>query len=284
MILSRKGFDSGYGGVPSPILPDGRMASLPIPSSKGLPARQCRSGGIAMSDLLRDLSGGRIDGDTLLHLDPDLELDSTTRKPGWTPAFGQVGAAQSHLNNQNVGVGDIFLFFGWYRHVEFKNMRWQYVPGEKDFHSLFGWLQIGEVLAIDTLKSHEIPDWLSEHPHVAHKESFSNQRNTIYISASTLSVDNHTKKMPGAGMFRHWTPELKLTAPGQSRSVWNVPRWLEPSGIRPPLTYHGSPGRWHRTGDGLQLQSVAKGQEFIFDSTYYPESLEWVNKLIERHV
>lgn len=32
VILSRKGFDSGYGGMPSPILPDGTMLSMPIPS------------------------------------------------------------------------------------------------------------------------------------------------------------------------------------------------------------------------------------------------------------
>ena len=36
VILSRKGFDSGYGGWASPILPDGRMLSLPIPASNGL--------------------------------------------------------------------------------------------------------------------------------------------------------------------------------------------------------------------------------------------------------
>ena len=32
VILSRKGFDSGYGGMASPILPDGTLLSLPIPS------------------------------------------------------------------------------------------------------------------------------------------------------------------------------------------------------------------------------------------------------------
>jgi hypothetical protein len=31
VILSRKGFDSGYGGYPSPVLPDGTILSLPIP-------------------------------------------------------------------------------------------------------------------------------------------------------------------------------------------------------------------------------------------------------------
>ncbi len=31
IILSRKGFDSSAGGCPSPIFPDGRLFSLPIP-------------------------------------------------------------------------------------------------------------------------------------------------------------------------------------------------------------------------------------------------------------
>ncbi len=33
IILSRKGFDGTYGGYPSPIFPDGRMLSMPIPDS-----------------------------------------------------------------------------------------------------------------------------------------------------------------------------------------------------------------------------------------------------------
>jgi hypothetical protein len=31
ITLSRKGFDSPYGDYPGPILPDGKMVSLPIP-------------------------------------------------------------------------------------------------------------------------------------------------------------------------------------------------------------------------------------------------------------
>jgi len=34
VVLSRKGFDSSYGGYPSPILPDGTLVSFPIPSMK----------------------------------------------------------------------------------------------------------------------------------------------------------------------------------------------------------------------------------------------------------
>ena len=35
IILSRKGFDSSLGGYPSPIFPDGKLCSIPIPSRDG---------------------------------------------------------------------------------------------------------------------------------------------------------------------------------------------------------------------------------------------------------
>lgn len=34
IILSRKGFDAGYGGIASPVLPDGTLLSLPIPTTE----------------------------------------------------------------------------------------------------------------------------------------------------------------------------------------------------------------------------------------------------------
>ena len=38
VVLSRKGMDSRAGGIPSPILPDGTLLSLPIPNEKsGVP-------------------------------------------------------------------------------------------------------------------------------------------------------------------------------------------------------------------------------------------------------
>ena len=36
-ILSRKGYDSQYGGEPSPVLADGTMLSLPIPDAEIIP-------------------------------------------------------------------------------------------------------------------------------------------------------------------------------------------------------------------------------------------------------
>ena len=34
IILSRKGFDSSNGGIPSPIMPDGTLISMPIPAKE----------------------------------------------------------------------------------------------------------------------------------------------------------------------------------------------------------------------------------------------------------
>jgi len=43
---------------------------------------------------------------------PALSHSSLPREPGWRPLFGQSGAAQGHLRNQHVNIGDVFLFFG----------------------------------------------------------------------------------------------------------------------------------------------------------------------------
>lgn len=104
LILSRKGFDSGAGGVPSPILPDGRLLALPIPDA----ASTIRYGDIAIDDdsldsLVTPLTRGRIRADDGAHLDPDLIAGMLPRAPGWRPLFGQSGQAQGHLRNQGPG-------------------------------------------------------------------------------------------------------------------------------------------------------------------------------------
>ena len=79
VILSRKGFDSEFGGYPSPILPNGQMISLPIPDqNEELRYSDVMAGDSACYDLMRDLmpsiksSNERIDlsNDFGCHLDP----------------------------------------------------------------------------------------------------------------------------------------------------------------------------------------------------------------------
>jgi len=53
VILSRKGFDSEFGGYPSPILPNGQMISLPIPDqNEELRYSDVMAGDLACYDLM----------------------------------------------------------------------------------------------------------------------------------------------------------------------------------------------------------------------------------------
>jgi hypothetical protein len=284
LVFSRKGFDSGYGGVPSPIFEDGSMLSFPIPSRFGRPARDLRHRGTPIAIPLQALTGGRHHAETLVHLDPDLEAGTVMRSKGWRPAFGQVAAAQQHLANQRVGVGDIFLFFGWFRRTRFISGMWSYDPAEPSAHTMFGWLQVGEILAVAEpqliVGSHP---WLANHPHVAFAGAIGSQ-NTIYVAAERLTLSGQQLAVPGAGVFPRWSTGLQLTAAGCTRSIWDLPGWMMPgSGLPSALTYHGRMERWEQRDDRVRLASVAKGQEFVQDIGDHGEALAWVRDLLVGH-
>jgi hypothetical protein len=270
IILSRKGFDSSNGGCASPIFPDGRLVSFPIPASSA-PTNFSDVGfdGLSLGELAGDLSRGKVLPDSPTHLDPDLSHEALPRRDGWLPAFGQTGAAQSHLNSQGVEVGDLFLFFGWFKRVE-KNSsgRWTYVQGVPDLHVIFGWLQVGEVLRIGA-KTDEFSErypWLARHPHVNGERSDSN---TIYLASPTLKLPGQSQlgQLVGGGAFGRFSDTRRLSAPNQpSRSLWHMPAFFAPSRDGRTLSYHSDQARWKAADDGwVELQSVAKGQEFVLD-------------------
>jgi len=283
LILSRKGFDSGYGGIASPILPDGRLVSLPIPSSgDNFTLADLNVEGIDKARLLTDLSRGRHSLETRVHLDPDLDRVPAARLPGWRPAFGQTGNAQSHLRDMGVGQGDVFLFFGWFREVECPHGTWRYVRGAPDLHVLFGWLEIGEALPVVLERNAclaRLP-WIADHPHVAGQDDYADPRNTLYVAREN-SAFSPTAAF-GGGRFERYSDSLRLTCPGCSRSNWSLPNWFMPNG-RPPLTYNPRPEQWNRDGDRVRLRSAAKGQEFVLDSTDYPEAREWVASIVRNN-
>src|ERR1019366_8353116 len=134
IILSRKGFDSSAGKKPSPIFPHGTMMSLPIPDKSSTIAYKDIAGNALASvgELVHDLA--RIPQTHRAHLDPDVSAHSIPRSEGWRPLFGQVGASEKHLENQGVGIGDVFLFFGLFRNVQKSSDRWTYVRGSCPIH------------------------------------------------------------------------------------------------------------------------------------------------------
>ena len=261
IILSRKGFDSSAGGHASPILPDGTMVSLPIPSpldalaysdvaiTDTSPTRADRPCGNC-ADLVRELdAGAHLRGGA--HLDPDLCASSRPRPRDWRPAFGQIGAAGGHLRNEGVGRRDLFLFFGWFRHTERVDGRLRFARSDAGFHALFGYLEVGDT--IDATGSAPLPNWLDEHPH-AHPHRRASSNNTIYVASDRLTLD---RTLPGAGVFR-FHESLVLTKPGEARSRWRLDRTVF-GGVR--ISHHDA-----RAWRGGAFQSCKRGQEFVIDA------------------
>ena len=280
-VFSRKGFDSQYGGMPSPILPDGRMVPLPIPSRHDKQTfSDLAFDGLDVGKLLGDLSDGRILLSDTIHHDPWLTPSKSRAIQGWRPSLGQTGAAQSHLAKNHVGVGDTFLFFGWFRRVEQVAGKYRYAKNEPHLHVIFGWLEIGEILPIVTDRQGSLAKhpWVSEHPHVLSPGHYNDAKNTIYVGKPSSSLGRSHE--PGGGYFHHFDPLLQLTSPGKSRSVWSLPGWFHPGEGRTPMSYHASEDRWVREGNRTLLKSVAKGQEFVINGSEYPEMASWASAII----
>ena len=119
IILSRKGCDSSAGGCASPIFPDDRIASLPIPDECGPSTYRDIASSLSEFSTIGDLLDalGRPLANRHAHLDPDLKALSRPRARGWRPTFGQDEAAEGHLRNNGITIGDLFLFFGWFQDV-----------------------------------------------------------------------------------------------------------------------------------------------------------------------
>ncbi len=255
VVLSRKGFDSQYGRIPSPILPDGTLLSLPIPTSEsGCRFADLRHGELCYSRLIVELGGDLRVADGCCHLDPDLRPG---RAAGWVPALGRTGAAQTHLGNQGVGVGDLFLFFGRFRQTEYApDGRLRYVRTAPSQHIVFGYLQVGKIVRGDRIGDYP---W---HPHAENPDPLPN--NTLYLASGRVDSTD----APGSDVL-HYRDDRVLTAPGLAQSRWRVLDWMRSV----PLTYH-SPASIR---DGY-FQSAAKGQEFVIAES--PAVGDWACSLI----
>ncbi len=217
VILSRKGFDGGCGGLPSPIMPNGDVVSMPIPSDDRVAYKDLKYKGTSYQKILKDLKPGKIF--TRCHLDPDLDSRRMVLRPkGWRPAFGQIGASASYLlNTVNVAPGDLFLFFGNFRFVERRDNKFCFVRGTGDFYRdkpiqlVWGYLQVGEVIADGRRIRKEYP-W---HPH-ASLDRIKRHNNILIVPSSRLSFD---ESMPGCGLLR-FSEERVLTKPGSTKATW----------------------------------------------------------------
>jgi len=277
IILSRKGFDSGAGGYPSPFfVKEGRLVSLPIPEENKIYTTDTRrlysdlkfENNTTYLDIMEQLGMKGFAGKNA-HLDPDVNQNVlNSRKPGWKGLFGQCDAAQKHLINYGVQPGDIFLFFGWFRDVVKTDGKYKYVSGT-DKHIIWGYMQVGEIDSISEASEYET--WKLNHPHYRNKNRASN---TGYIARDSLDFSSGIQ---GWGVF-NYSDSLVLTDPNQkNRSVWKLPQFFHPSnGTK--MTYHENQKRWKLHNNHCILKSVGRGQEFII--TNNDNVIEWAIDLI----
>lgn len=274
IILSRKGFDSGYGGYPSIILSNNEMITLPIPSINeedykysDLKTRDNKSIYDIMKSLNRNIKSGKnivLTKETRCHLDPDLCDFSVPRIEGWRGAFGQINAAEKVLENNDVKEGDIFLFFGWFNDVEVIDEKYHFKKGSGR-HTIFGYLQIDKIIHP---YNDEIPNWLIHHPHASHTAHYFKSSNCIYIAKETCTFNS---KLKGYGTFRY-NKDLDLSKKGMNRTCWDLPEIFKNLNI----TYHNK-NSWK---DGY-FKSACRGQEFVIEEN---ENIEkWAINLINNY-
>ena len=233
IIFSRKGFDSSAGGGPSPIV-NGAPVTLPIPAGA---ASQTTYSDLGLGELAAKASRGKLSGDDLCHHDPMFLDDGTC-------AFGQCGAAQTHLKRQGVGLGDVFLFFGLFAEEE---------TGEPH-HRIFAYLRVDEMVPLSGGAPKELVDLA--HPH-----------------ALAMHHSNDVVWRGDGRIAKRASDALRLTVPEGPPSLWNRPEWLKRGG----LSYHDKSERWLRGG---RLKSVARGQEFVADIGRRSAPREWLDAVI----
>lgn len=297
IIFSRKGFDAKYGGVASPIFPNNRIRSLPIPDPNDrlrykkikFDLKHVGYSSKDLGSLVEELSlkprkrNSGIKGTAFCHLDPDLIRTDLTRKAGWLPIFGQGNAAASHLLNYGVGVGDLFLFFGWFHRVQEANGRFRFDPERQDIHLIFGWLQIGEVWC--EFSETSLPKWARYHPHVSgvadEHHNLRKPADAIFIAKRWLDLPGLRVRRPGGGVFRKHHPDLCLTKLGETRGHWELPLWMYPSPEREPLTYNVDGRKWNKNRTHSFLHSADIGQELILDCSACPDVKvnRWLTRL-----
>lgn len=226
IILSRKGFDTGAGGLPSPIMPDGTLLSMPIPSDyDNMRFDEFAWQGMTYHEILSQLRPNR--AYTTCHLDPDIRPDvRASQVSGWKPAFGQIGSSQGVLRNNGIGENDLFLFFGLFRQTEWVHHGClQFQQGATSKQVVFGYLQVQKVIT-NPVEIKRYP-W---HPHAC-ASRLMDATNALYIPSEMLTFD---PSRPGCGVLDN-RPDRILTKQGEKPATWVQRPFYSPesvSGIR----------------------------------------------------
>ena len=295
-ILSRKGYDSQFGGNPSPVfkttgqLLDGFMYSIPVPE------RDSKGNSYIYQELHAPKTPKGFPVNTrFFHLDPDIRPELHQNLPDkWKPIFGQSEAAASHLKLY-IQKGDIFLFFGLFQDAIWNPNRKQWLFGKsRPYHAIWGYMQIDEIIENIGGSIQKIYSW---HPHCQENYHSDPKRNTLYIGKKkNLTIGGKDLHVKGYGTFKY-SDKLRLTLPDNELKLtltkasdsglthWklNCLPWLDASRKEAHMSYHNK--------DSFQLESqpkffkaASRGQEFVTDdfengSKLWEKILDWFKDL-----
>ncbi len=308
IIISRKGFDSSSGGIPSPIIQLERDApwaccSLPIPKPLGQGGRatcgydELHWNGIPLQGLIDGLRGDRVAVPDRhgAHLDPDLVKDLWPNRPDgdkWMPAFGQSGDPEVHLHGWGVHptCGErwkdedrpLFLFFGLFKAA---TGGWRYERGAPRRHVFWGWLRPSLKLSLRTEVCRGYVKGrfrcLAYHPHVRSAYYDDNGPNAIYVACNADLGLGRCPTTPGGGTFHAVADIHSLSDPQDRRpSRWLLPAWFKRDG-------HPRLSRLNNAfGNELEQRvpfnsGKMQWQELVLNTDDYPEALGWALGLIE---
>ena len=267
IILSRKGFDSKFGGRASPIFKDSRIFSIPIPQSAESPTKykDLLINEISGSTALKESSVKQVTEDDYCHYDPVLNKDFGI--------FGQANSSQTELKNCSVDIGDLFLFFGWFK---------QFSPIGRDLHHIFGWLQISDIVSGEKNIKGYLKDHSIKHPH-GYGDVSRYTNNTIYIGGKNLTIQSKKLGLKGFGLFKNSTTDLILTSPEHTRSMWKLPRkyFYESLGDEKELFINRL--KWNDKENFLVNTNKGPGQEFVINSEKNPKVINWAVDLIKNY-
>ena len=256
IIFSRKGFDSTAGGIPS-TKRDKYLRSFPIPYRENTLTTY---NSLGLGKDVQELSNYKINATDTCHHDPNLDYGE----------FGQVGAAQTHLENNNVGVGDLFLFWGWFRETLTVNNKTVFSKDDPGHYRFFGWMQIGEIVHLG-----KDPSWfLKEEPNsMSHPHTIGSwgDNNTLYLASNKLDAFG-LKDYNGFGKFNASEKTNLSINPSVKKSKWICPKWLNPNHGGCGMTYHKDPKRW----DDKTVDVVGRGQEFVAEPKKINDCKKWL--------
>lgn len=279
IILSRKGLDSGVSDLSNLLLTDkngnSNLIMIPIPDCEEKYTYNDLkfSKNQKILDAVKQYLGKskKINLHSKCHVDPNLINYFDDKE--FLGTLGQVGQAQSHIENKKIGIGDIFIFFGVFLSGNINDKNELVIRKNNLKHIIFGYLQIGEIIypnklsLIEREKFEKKYSWLKKQPHWTRYKDEPN--NCIYIARKTCTFDHSIK---GFGVF-NYNKKLVLTRENDSAVThWNLPREL----INLEISYHNKNS--YKSG---YFQSASRGQEFIIEENKRAEF--WAKKLIKKY-